>query len=179
MGRIRPVEPVKPFCGVLYADGYPWADIESRLATVFGPVDRLSEPMAFGFTDYYQDEMGPAVWRRFVAFAGLVRPDGLAAMKRSSNRLEEELAAARDTPFARPVNLDPGYLELAKVVLASTKNFYHRVYLADGIWGEVTLYWKGRGWTTLPWTFPDYRTPAYQAFFTELRAAYRRERARP
>jgi len=181
VGQIRSAPPVKRFCGVLYAGAFPWEPIAERLAAVFGPIERLSEPLPFDFTDYYRDEMGPAVWRRFAAFAGLAAPGGLAAMKVAANRLEEELAAARATGLRRPVNLDPGYLEQAKIVLASTKNFAHRVYLADGIWGEVTLQWRDRHWEALPWTFPDYRTPVYQAFFTELRDAYRRElaQARP
>jgi len=181
VGQIRSVPPVKLFCGVLYADGFPWAAVLDRLTAAFGPVDRLSEPLPFDFTDYYRDEMGPAAWRRFAAFAGLAPPGGLPAMKVAANRLEAELAAVGTAGFRRPVNLDPGYLEQAKIVLASTKNFAHRVYLAEGIWGEVTLQWRSGQWEALPWTFPDFRSTAYQAFFTELRDAYRRElaQARP
>ncbi|NLI48260.1 MAG: DUF4416 family protein [Acidobacteria bacterium] len=175
MGQIRSVPPVKLFCGVLYADGFPWAAVLERLTSACGPVDRLSEPLPFNFTDYYRDDMGPVVWRRFAAFAGLAPPGGLPALKVTTNRLEAELAADEATGLRRPVNLDPGYLEQAKIVLASTKNFAHRVYLAEGIWGEVTLQWRNRRWEALPWTFPDFRSPAYQAFFTELRDAYRRE----
>ncbi len=71
------------------------------------------------------------------------------------------------------MNLDPGYVELSKVVLASTKNFYHRILVADGIYAEVTMHYEAGAWRSFPWTFPDFRSGRYAAFFDALRARYR------
>lgn len=175
MGKIhRPVK-VKLFCGVLIAADYPWAPVQEELAARFGPPDSGAGPLDFTFTDYYQAEMGPAIQRRFVSFPALVEPEVLPAVKIATNRLEDELAPRGTGSVPRPVNLDPGYLEQGKVVLASTKNYYHRLYLRDGIWAEVTLYYQARHWRAFPWTFPDFQSPAYQEYFTRLRTIYRRQ----
>ena len=83
--------------------------------------------------------------------------------------------AAADTTVKRPVNLDPGYLEHSKVILASTKNFYHRMYLCRGIFGEVTMHFRNGAYEFFPWTYPDYKSPEYQKFFLELRTIYREQ----
>jgi hypothetical protein len=86
-----------------------------------------------------------------------------------TNRWEEEYAAASDHAESRPLNLDPGYLTLGKLILASTKDFAHRIYLARGIYAEVTLQYKHRRWQHHEYTFPDYRRADYQQFFSECR----------
>jgi len=95
-------------------------------------------------------------------------------MPRHTNTLEEAFTD-KDPAVKRPVNLDPGYLEQGKIILASTKNFYHRMYLARGIFGEVTMHYRNNAWEFFPWTYPDYKSAEYQAFFLELRAVYRRQ----
>ena len=175
MGRIHPPPLVKQFCGVLSAEGVPWDEVCAALESAFGPADSVSEAFPFDFTGYYREETGPAITRRFVSFRDLADPGALAAMKIRTNALEEEFATRLRLGVPRPVNLDPGYLEQAKVVLASTKNFAHRIYLRDGIWAEVTLHFQGGAWQEHPWTFPDFRSPGYRRWFEELRELYRRQ----
>jgi len=171
MGTISDPAPVKLFVGVLTAAPALVAAVEEALARLYGPIDLRGGPFPFADTDYYTAEMGTPIERCFLGFRDLVPADALAEIKVSTNRLEGELAATQDRVH-RPVNLDPGYLELGKIVLASTKNFYHRILLGGGIYGEVTLAYRGGAWEPFPWTFPDFRSRRYDAFFTGLRALY-------
>jgi len=172
MGIIRPPEPVKLFAGVLTSLTGRLQEIEDRLAGLFGPVESRSEMFPFDHTDYYDTEMGAQLVRVFVGFRDLVTPGDLPQVKIRTNGLETELARDFGT-VARPVNIDPGYLEQSKIVLASTKNFSHRIFLSDGIYAEVTMYFEARQWRRFPWTFPDFRSGRYDRFFMELRSAYR------
>ena len=113
--------------------------------------------------------MGGPLHKTFWAFSPLVDPAELADWKLAANRWETEYAAASDHPEARPLNIDPGYLTLGKLVLASTKDHAHRVYLRNGIYAEVTLFYKNRRWCEREWTYPDYRRDDFQAFFSECR----------
>jgi hypothetical protein len=170
MGAIRDVEPVKLFVGMLSAYPGAFADAESALVQALGPVDVRSDLFAHEFTEYYRDEMGHPLVRYFAAFDRLIAPDDLARIKRLANEIEARMAATTEWPVARPMNLDPGYIAPSKLVLASTKDFSHRIYLDDGIYGEITLLYKRGRWKELEWTFPDYRTPLYHGFFDQVRA---------
>ena len=178
MGRPTEPEPVKLLVGILSAYPGAMAEAEALLTDPLGPIEDSSDLFAHEFTEYYRDEMGHPLARYFVSMERLIRPGDLAGIKRFTNDVEDRVAAKGDWPVARPVNLDPGYLSPAKLVLASTKNHSHRLYLADGIYGEVTLLYERGAWRTLPWTYPDYRAPDYHAFFTRVRErllAQRRE----
>jgi hypothetical protein len=96
----------------------------------------------------------------------------LAEIKRQTNRLEEEMRPLFEAA-KRPVNLDPGYIEHAKVILASSKNFYHRIYLGGGVFAEVTMHFKNNTFQFFPWTYPDYQSRDYQEFFLRIRQMYR------
>jgi hypothetical protein len=163
---------VKLFVGTLSSVPETLPEVEGRLAALYGPIDLRSEPFPFDSTAYYNDEMGQPLCRHFLAFAELIPPERIAQIKIQTNQLEGELAS-RKSGVPRPVNLDPGYLEESKIVLASTKNFSHRILIADGIYAEVTMQFEGKEWRMLPWTFPDFRTGRYNAFFTALRDRYR------
>ncbi len=169
-----PVEPAIFFVGLLAAGRRELAGAAEALGREFGPPDRGSAVWPFDGTDYYREELGPGPVRAFLAFPGAFPPDGLAGRKLLTNRLEKELASSLGGPWPRPVNLDPGYLTPAKLVLASAKNFSHRIYLSDGIYAEVTLQYKKGGFRTLPWTFPDFASGRYDAFFLELRKSLAR-----
>ncbi len=162
------------FVAALAADQSHLARAETVLEREFGPAWATLPPRPFTYSDYYRDEVGDAPLRAFYGFETTFHPGCLAARKLLSNRLEEELAAG--SGYARPVNLDPGYLAVEKVVLASAKNFAHRIYLADGIYGEVTLQYYDKRFQTLKWTFPDYASGEYFPFFLELRRRLLRER---
>jgi len=172
MGSIRNFNPVKLFVGILVSTGDLIAEVETRLCSQYGPVDYRSPVLPFTFTDYYREETGDDIHRLFLSFERLIEADSLPEIKHHTNALEAEFAAG-SAGVKRPVNLDPGYIEHAKVILASTKNFYHRMYLSGGIFGEVTMHFRNGAYEFFPWTYPDYKSAEYQTFFRELRALYR------
>ena len=176
MGAIRQFTPVKLFIGVLVSNSKFIPEVERRLTGVYGTIDHRSDVIPFDFTDYYEAEMGDLIDRVFFSFERLIEADRLPEIKRQTNELEEELAPALRTPHTnvkRPVNLDPGYIEQAKVILASTKNFYHRIYLGSGVFGEVTMHFKNNTYQFFPWTYPDYQSRDYQEFFLRTRQILR------
>lgn len=181
MGPISPPSPVKLMVGMLSADQSLMEEAAARLAELYGPIDIVSPTMPFNWTNYYRDEMGERLLRRFVAFERLIQPDEIAAIKLATNLLEEQFAAALAAAGSgppRPINLDPGYVSPSKLVLASTKDFAHRIYLADGIYAEVTLaYVRGR-WQSHACTFPDYGSGTYDDFLTAVREALRAAQGR-
>jgi hypothetical protein len=119
--------------------------------------------------------MGRGLRKVFWTFTGLIDPGKLADLKLQTNRWEQDYAALGNHPELRPLNLDPGYLTLGKLVLASTKDFTHRIYLDRGIYAEVTLYYRHGAWQHHEWTFPDYRRQDYQAFFSKARESLHRQ----
>jgi hypothetical protein len=160
--------------------GLDWA--RQRLEAVHGPVALAGEPFSFTHTTYYQDTMGPDLRKQLLAFRDLVDEDCLAAVKRQTNALEEDLAGERRFPEVRPLNLDPGVLTLGKFVLATTKDQAHRIYLGQGIYAEVTLRFQAGAFEPWPWTYADYREPAVRSFLGEARNVYKRllaQEARP
>jgi len=169
MGQIQSPEPVKLFVGMLSAYPGAFAEAEARLGHALGEVDLRSDLFAHEFTDYYRDEMGQPLLRYFISFEALILPERLVTIKRLANEIEADIASRGEWEVVRPVNLDPGYVAPSKLILASVKDFSHRIYMADGIYAEVTLQYRRGVWAELPWTFPDYRTPEYHSFFTQVR----------
>ena len=172
MGDIRQFNPVKLFIGVLVSHAKLIPEVEQRLAGAYGPIDHRSPVIPFDFTDYYEPEMGDIIDRVLFSFERLIEADRLPEIKRQTNTFEQELSPLYASA-KRPVNLDPGYIEQAKVILASTKNFYHRIYLGGGIFGEVTMHFKNNTYQFFPWTYPDYQSRDYQEFFLRIRQIYR------
>jgi hypothetical protein len=177
MGLISLPHTVKLFVGLL-AREFSWLEeARGELSRAFGPIDLASEVIPFTWTGYYAAEMGVDLKRQFFSFERLIDPGEIASIKRRTNEIEEEFAKRIAGGPARPVNLDPGYLDLSKLVLATTKDFAHRIYLEGGIYAEVTLQYHCGRWEALPWTYPDYRSDAYSAFFVALRALFAAQRA--
>lgn len=174
MADIQPHLPVKLFVGVLTSlpDSVPKA--EKQLVELFGDIDLRSDSFPFDATRYYDQTMGAPIYRNFLAFTELIDPSTVAQVKGKTNNIESMIGRDYTNP-QRPINLDPGYLEQSKVVLASTKNFYHRILLSRGIYAEVTLHYKAGQWNSFPWTFPDYKTGRYFPFFSSLRDIYRNQ----
>ncbi len=150
-----------------------------NLQNRYGPT-RLESPL-FDFveTHYYDGEMGGGLKKQFFAFERLIEPATLAAIKLATNELEKVAAessewAAAQTGVARPINLDPGYLNAGKWVLATTKDQAHRLYLGSGIFAEVTLRYEHGEFVPWPWTYPNYRRDDYRRFFNEARSEYLR-----
>jgi hypothetical protein len=150
-----------------------------RASQLWGPVGLRSETFAFRETDYYEATMGSELGKTFLAFERLADPGELAAWKHTTNAWEEEYARLGQHSEPRPLNLDPGYITAAKLVLASTKDHAHRIYLGQQMFAEVTLYFKQGRWQYRDWTFPDYRRDDYQRFFLSVRDDLRRRTPKP
>ena len=175
MTQARPALRVKLIVGLIARDP-EWFDLAAApLADRFGAIDLRSDVIPFDLTHYYDDVMGTGLHRQFLAFESLVDPTVLPDAKLFANALELELAATIEADVPRPLNIDPGYITEAKLVLASAKNFTHRVCLRDGIYAEVTLHYRDDAWRPWPWTFPDYRTAAYHEFFQRVRNRLREQ----
>lgn len=164
--------PARPFLSVLGVDWDRfWDDLRPRLETLLGDIDYESAPIPFTQTDYYNTEMGSPIVRRILSFARPLAMDGLAAIKLATNAFEDE--GARNG--RRIFNLDPGYITQERLVLATGKNFSHRVYLGQGIWADLTLIFHKGDWFDLPWTFPDYATSEIKEHLTRIRTMYKHD----
>lgn len=170
MARTAP--PAFLFFGVF--TGYPDLLEEARTEIVdeFGALHPAGESGVFPFprTETYEKSMGPALVRRFFVLDELRPQDCLASVKHAALRMEERIAAAGRFDVERPVNIDPGLLNDCRLILASTKDYAHRLYRGDGIWEEITLIYRHGAFDTLPWTYPDFRAPTYHSFFATLRS---------
>ncbi len=173
MLELKKPRSVKLFAGVLLAESASWTEVVPRMVSRWGERDLASDPFPFDFTDYYEAEMGPGLQRRFLAFSPLIRPEHLPRLKLQSNELEAELMKEGK----RTVNLDVGYLDLHKIVLASTKEGPHRIYLGAGIWADMALRYRNRRFEPLSWTFMDFKAGIYNSLFMEMRARYKRQLA--
>jgi len=178
MAEITEPTAVKLIVGMLAGRRELLAESARRLAEYFGPIDLTGDIIDFNFTGYYEGEMGPGLLRQFVAFERLIDPGELAAIKRTTNDIEADLATAAADGPARPANLDCGYVTEGKLVLASAKDFSHRVYLGGGIYAEVTLQYVRGKWVAHEQTFPDYASGAYDEFLSQARRRLRRQLGR-
>jgi len=154
-----------------HAAALDWA--RQRLEAEWGPIALESARFDFRETDYYRLTMGEDLRKVFWAFERLIDPASLPEWKLSTNRWEQEYTQQHAGPEPRPLNLDPGYLTEAKLILASTKDRDHRIYLARGVYAENTLYFHAGQWQKRPWTYPDYQRADYHQFLTRCREYYR------
>jgi hypothetical protein len=173
MGTRSEPSPVQPVVGILAASPALLPAVHDVLGAEVAPIELASEPFAWTFSPYYRAEMGEEIWRQFVSLAARIAPDALAALKHDTNALEDRWRGAR----GRAVNLDPGYLDLQRLVLASTKDAAHRVYLRDGIYAEATLGFQRGSFAPWPYTYRDYADPRAIAFFNRVRERFRAARA--
>jgi hypothetical protein len=168
MGTAKQPTPVKLIVSMFTADPALFSVAQAKMCESFGPVDFVSEILPFAHTDYYTGEFGAPLWREFITFDRLVDPAQLVECKRLTNSIEQELAVGGK----RRINLDPGYVSLSKLILATTKDHAHRIYLGQGIYGEVTLCYRDKKFTGWPWTYPDYGSPTYLQLFEGIRQRY-------
>jgi hypothetical protein len=167
--KLAEPKPVKLVAGILAADEAALKAAREELEKRFGKIDLESEVWPFESTEYYADETGPAILRQFVGFEKLVDPEILADVKHATNEIEQKLAAKPAGSPPRPANIDPGMIEPAKLVLASTKNYSHRIYIGGNIYAEVTLVYEKGSWQPMTYTYPDYRKGRYMEFFEKAR----------
>ncbi|QGJ70927.1 DUF4416 domain-containing protein [Planctomycetales bacterium 10988] len=177
MGDIGQPQPVVPIYAVFsrYPEAIAWA--KQRLEDTYGTITIESKPFIFVETSYYEHSMGSNLQKLLWALPKTMRSEELVERKHQSNAWEEEYREQADHQEARPLNLDPGYVTLGKLVLASTKDHAHRIYMREGIYAEVTLHLRQGVWTSWPWTYPDYQRKEVHDFLTEsrqwLRKSYR------
>jgi hypothetical protein len=169
MWKLKAPKPVKLIIGILAADHQCLHAAVEAIDAKFGNVDLVSDVWPFDKTDYYKDETGEHILRQFVAAERLIDPGSLAKIKHRTNKLEQKLAARLALPLPRPVNLDPGIVEPSKLVLATTKNYSHRIYIGKKMYAEVTLLFDKSSWRAFDHTYPDYRQQCYFDFFSKVR----------
>lgn len=157
--------PAKLIMGFLYRDRSVLVHSVEALTRRFGLLDFATAPSPFNYTDYYNAEMGGGLLRRTVSFLDLVPQETLPEIKLFTNALEKETT----TSSGRAINIDPGLLTLERLVLATGKNFTHRIYLRRGIYADLTLLYQGGAFRTFDWTYPDYREPALHQFLKVVR----------
>jgi hypothetical protein len=170
MWDLNEPKPVKLIMGLLGADHACLKAAVDRIQSLLGDIDLSSDIWPFDQTDYYRRQTGDSIQRQFISMQALLDPGRLAAIKHQTNQVERDLAASLAGPLPRPVNIDPGYIEPSKLVLATTKNYSHRLYIGDRMYAEVTLIFDKGQWDSLPYTYPDYRQAHYHQFFNKVRA---------
>lgn len=165
------MEQAKLFTGFFSRDERLFPACRRRLERLFGRIDFASPLLDFTHTDYYTKEFGTGLKRQFVTFEKCRSLEGIYKAKIATNRLEARFARDRK----RAVNIDPGYLTLSKVVLLTTKDYTHRLYVGKKIFAEVTLYYQGKTFNPWPWTYPDYKTAEYIGLFNDMRQRFHKE----
>lgn len=170
MGTPKAPRPAKYFVALLSSEIDLLSAIEAELAEALSVIDGRSEIKSWTESKFYEREMGPGLLRRFVSCRNLESPQFLALAKLRTQAIETRYRVASSE--ARRVNLDPGYVDSYKVVLASTKNAGQRIYLSEGIYGEVTLLYYGGEFHGMPYTYPDYLWPETRDFFARHREVY-------
>ncbi|MBO8131381.1 MAG: DUF4416 family protein [Candidatus Marinimicrobia bacterium] len=162
---------VKFFVGSLYVDENILKIAISELEDYFGKVDLFSEEFDFRVTDYYNREMGYGIKRKFFSFEKLFNPVDISTAKIFTNEVEKHYLANGK----RKVNLDVGYMDYDKVVLASAKYCINKVYVGNGIYADLTLHYEKGNFTPYPWAFMDFKSLDYNKFFLKMREIYKRQ----
>ena len=169
MWELKGPRPVKLIIGILAADKNCLSAAIEAIEAEFGKDDLVSDVWPFEKTDYYRKETGGNILRQFVSIERLIDPEKLAKIKHRTNKLEQKLAVRLAVGLPRPVNLDPGIIEPSKLILATTKNYSHRIYIGKKMYAEVTLIFDKGCWHPLPYTYPDYKQRCYFDFFAKVR----------
>jgi len=161
-------DPAKLVVGVFTKDTDIIEDVAQKLVDRFGDVDLVSRLLEFDYTDYYTDEFGAPLYRRVFSFSRLIDQQDLPAIKIFTNKIEHDLGQDNK----RLINIDPGYMLPEKFVLATGKNYSHRIYIGEGIYADLTLMYQNKTFQTLPWTYPDYADEPMQSFLMQIRERY-------
>ena len=171
---MKPIEPdlVKFFIGILFSDSKLLKKTIPFLESKFGEIDFTSQEFGFNVSDYYKEEMCGLIFRKFISFAKLINPGDLAKNKIETNKIEDMLSV----DGKRKVNLDPGYIDFNKVILASAKYNGQKIYLDLGIYADPTLWYEKRSFHPYPYSFPDFKTGEYNETFMQIRTLYKAKR---
>jgi len=169
MGKPKEPQSAKLFMSLIASEHDIFHQGLQDLCSIFGEADTISERFPFDFTDYYTQEMGKPLFRHFITFECLIPIHTLPDIKQTTNRLEEKYGASNGN---RRINIDPGYVCLEHVILATTKGYTHRPYLRDGIYADLALIYRNKSFQPLEWTYPDYREEKIIILFNLLRKKY-------
>jgi len=168
LGKIKEYKLVKLIIGFIFKNEAIFIKSKNILCKKFGRVDFESPEINFNHTDHYKREMGGGLKKKFISFARLISMQDLSKIKLYTNKLEHKFSINK----MRQINIDPGYLDSAKLVLATTKDYAHRIFLSKGIFGEVTLTYRGSSFVDNDWTYTDYRSKEYIKIFNQMRSLY-------
>jgi len=163
---------VKLFAGVLYTEGELLQPAKLKLETNYGPTDFESESFEFAISEYYRPEMGWPIYRLFWSFETLINPKQIARIKVECNAIEDAIAV----DGKRKINIDPGYMDYDKIVLASAKYNGQKVYLDFGIYADLTLHYEKGDFYPYPWSFPDFKSSTYNKTFLRMREIFKMQR---
>ena len=169
MWQLKDPQPVKLLFGILAANHQCLHTAIDTITNKFGRIDFSSDVWPFDKTDYYNEQTGNRILRKFVSLDKIIDPGKLAKIKLLTNKLEQKLAKSLALPLPRPVNLDPGIIDPSKLILARTKNYSHRIYIGKKIYAEVTLIFDKGKWNYLEHTYPDYKQQCYFDYFSKVR----------
>ncbi len=169
MWNLKAPDRVKLIIGILAADQSCLDIARDAVIERFGKADFVSDVWPFTQTNYYKNETGDNILRQFVSIDRTISPVRLAKIKCKTNKLEQDFASQLDTDQPRPINLDPGIIEPSKLILATTKNFSHRIYIGKKMYAEVTLMFDKGQWRPFEHTYPDYKQQCYFDFFSKVR----------
>ena len=164
-----PPKPVRLVMSLIYQDRSLLESLLEELKSGFGDLELVGQELSFNHTDYYAKEMGAELVRRFVIFRDLIARERLPSIKLLTNELEKRFSRADGR---RRVNIDPGYLTLENLILATGKNYSHRLYLSEGVYADLTLIFQEGNYQPLPWTYPDYRSGEIVALMNAVREKY-------
>jgi len=169
MGKPKKPQKKKLIAGIIYKDAEILKKAETQLVRRFGPIDCKSSEVPFVYTSYYAKEMGSNLKRKFIAFKQLIEIEKVYKMKLITNKLEHRLSLNKN----RTINIDPGYISLSKLVLLTTKDYAHRVYLGGGVFGDLTMSFKGKRFHPGRYAYPDYSAKQCITFFNFIRNIYK------
>ena len=168
MSKPNPAQPVKLIFSLFAKDAAIVNETIKNLSSSYGQPDFISAIVPFDYTDYYGAEMGDNLVRRFLSMEGLIRPEDLPDIKLATNEIEEKLSSNSK----RTINIDPGYMSKAHLILATGKSYTHRPYLRDGIYADLTLVYQGKKFCSFPWTYPDYADEKQLLMLSKIRERY-------
>ena len=168
MGALLEQKPVKLIVSIIYREDSLLFEAETILMEKYGEIEKLKEVLPFDFTDYYEKEFGTGLKRKLICFMNSVDSEALSKVKLYTNEIEKKLKNNDN----RTVNIDPGYITEAKLVLFTTKDYSHRVYIGDKIFAEVTLHFQDNSFRSWPWTYPDYASKELVDYFNKVRSIY-------
>ena len=168
MGSISPSNPVKVIAGFIFSDPGVFEKASYQLTKRLGSIDLESGLLIFNHTFYYNNEMGTGLKRKFLSFKKLKSPEDIYKLKLLTSKIEKAFTVSGK----RKINIDPGYITPGKLILLTSKNYAHRVYLKRGIYADATLVFKDKSYRGHETTYPDYRTKEYRGFFNRARGIY-------